>query len=550
MSADAKTARNSPNADGVDNYQGDLKMLTYNKNLFPISDFLAGKMVKKIVGYPRMILEPQGGKGDLADKVCEHWRDMHHRPEIMAIEIDENLQAILREKGFKVIDSDFLSFAGPDKFDLIISNPPFDEGDKHLLKAIDILYKGQIICVLNAETLKNPFTNSRKLLVRTLEELGAEIEYYEGAFLDAERTTSVDVALINILVERNVEEDLFAGAKDRAEECKDTVQGENALSTGKTIREMVAHYNQIVAVCTETIVAYYKNYSKVHNYIGLNQEPKSLSGSKDLTSMLQDTVNKTVREVRKNFWRSALELDVVTQRLTKEKREEFEHQLSQQCEMDFTENNVRAFILNIIGGHEKTIMDSVVALFDRFTIESSYRDTVYEKNIHYFNGWKTNDAFKVGERVIIPIYGSYGLPFINWGRWDLNWQAAQVIRDIDLVMNYFDGMRPYCSMVSAIERAFAQGENKAIYSTYFKITAHKKGTLHLTFMDKDILRRFNVAACIGKGWLPDGYGTEPFGKLTAEKQDVVKSFEDEKIYEENLDAPLFPTESRVLKIAA
>lgn len=105
-------------------------------------------------------------------------------------------------------------------------------------------------------------------------------------------------------------------------------------------------------------------------------------------------------------------------------------------------------------------------------------------------------------------------------------------------------------MVSAIERAFAQGENKAICSTYFKITAHKKGTLHLTFMDKDILRRFNVAACMGKGWLPDDYGTESFGKLTPEKQDVVKSFEDVKTYEENLDAPLFPAESRVLKIAA
>ena len=525
-------------------------MLTYNKNLFPISDFLAAKMIQKIVGYPETILEPQGGKGDLAEKVSEHWKHKHHRPEIMTIEIDENLQAILRAKEFKVIDSDFLAFAGPDKFDLIISNPPFDDGDQHLLKAIDILYKGQIICILNAETLKNPYTNTRKLLVRKLEELGAEIEFYQGAFLDAERTTSVDIALINIFVERNVEEDLFAGANDKSQECQDTVKGDCALSTGKTIRELVAHYNQVVAVCTETIIGYYKNYSKVHNYIGLNQEPKGANDRRKLTCILQATVNKTVGEVRKSFWRSALELDVVTERLTNKKREEFEHQLAQQCNMDFTENNVRAFILNIIGGHEKTIMDSVLALFDKFTIESSYRETVYEKNIHYFNGWKTNNSFKVGERVIIPISASYGSAFFDWGKWKLDYRAAQTIRDIDLVMNYFDGMRPYCSMVSAIEKAFVQGENRAIASTYFKITTHKKGTLHLTFLDKDILRRFNVAACTGKGWLPDDFGTESFAKLTPEKQAIVKSFEDVKIYEKYLHAPLFPAESRDLQIAA
>ena len=26
-------------------------------------------------------------------------------------------------------------------------NPPFDNGDKHLLKAIDIMYNGQIVCL-------------------------------------------------------------------------------------------------------------------------------------------------------------------------------------------------------------------------------------------------------------------------------------------------------------------------------------------------------------------------------------------------------------------
>ena len=48
-------------------------------------------------------------------------------------------------------------------YDLIIMNPPFDNGDKHLLKAIDLQKNGgAIICLLNAETLKNPYSKYKK----------------------------------------------------------------------------------------------------------------------------------------------------------------------------------------------------------------------------------------------------------------------------------------------------------------------------------------------------------------------------------------------------
>ncbi|NOR25368.1 MAG: DUF4942 domain-containing protein [Desulforhopalus sp.] len=94
------------------------------------------------------------------------------------------------------------------------------------------------------------------------------------------------------------------------------------------------------------------------------------------------------------------------------------------------------------------------------------------------------------------------------------------------------------------------GENLNLESTYFKISAHKKGTLHLTFLDKDILRRFNVAACKGKGWLPEDYGTKNYVKMLPEERELVDSFEGAKIYEKNVDIPLFPAQSTLLKLAA
>lgn len=195
-----------------------------NKSFYPTPASLVQKMVYKIKGHPSKVLEPSAGKGDLVEGVSDRWKYNHgHKPEICAIEIDPVLQATLRGNGHKLIDTDFLAYTGPDKFDLIIMNPPFDDGDKHLLKALDIMYRGQIICLLNAETLRNPFSNERKLLVRRLEEAGAEIEYIKNAFISAERKTDVEVALINIIIDRKVEDDLFADCDDHGALAYQTV---------------------------------------------------------------------------------------------------------------------------------------------------------------------------------------------------------------------------------------------------------------------------------------------------------------------------------------
>mgnify|MGYP003290709934 CR=1 FL=1 len=60
-------------------------------------------------------------------------------------------------------------------------NPPFSNGDKHLLKALQIQQNGgKVVCLLNAETIRNPYTETRKTLVDLLEKYEAEIEYIEN----------------------------------------------------------------------------------------------------------------------------------------------------------------------------------------------------------------------------------------------------------------------------------------------------------------------------------------------------------------------------------
>ena len=521
-----------------------------DKNFFPTPKNLINKMLAKIKNNPEKILEPSAGKGDIVDALKDSGRTYGGcRYEISAIEKDETLIATLRGKGTTVIDSDFLLFSAPDKFDLIIANPPFDRGGEHLLKAIDIMYRGQIIFLLNAETVKKSHTKTKQLLARKLKEFGADIEYHTGMLQNAERKTNVEVALIDITIDRKIEDDLFDGVVDRTTEIEDKVKDNQELSTGLNVKELVAEYNQIVKIGTETLIGYYKNHNKIGRYIGINRKAEEYESEMDLTGKMQWQLNKFLKVLRTDFWKRTLELKEVKNRLTEKKRSEFETQIDKVCDMDFTENNIRAFVLNLINNYEKTLTEAVLDIFDLFTIRHKWDGgDLHEKNIHYFNGWKTNKAFKVGKKVIIPVNSSYANSFIDWDGWKLNYTSERFLSDIDIVMNYFDGMSDYISIADALTSGFKTGENKGLRSSYFTITAHKKGTIHLTFNSDDILRRFNIAACKGKKWLSESYGSKGYKLLTESERGVVDSFENKKSYDKNLNQKIFDCSKPELKL--
>ena len=183
-----------------------IKTFTLRRKVYSIE---CGTRSPKVHGKtPLYILEPQAGQGNIVEYIREKLYG-YKKPTIHAIEKDENLVAMLKGKDIPVIDRNFLTYNGLDKYDIIIANPPFSAGAPHLLKMIDIMYSGHIVCLLNAETLRNPCDNLRKSLIRKLTVLGADIEYRENCFLSAERTTKVEVAIVHIHIKRVIEDDLF-----------------------------------------------------------------------------------------------------------------------------------------------------------------------------------------------------------------------------------------------------------------------------------------------------------------------------------------------------
>lgn len=156
---------------------------------FPTPPEIAGKLLSA-VDWKRVetILEPSAGRGDLVE--CAIRRNggglsvrygRYDLDDIDCVEIDPNLRALLTGKGFRVVHDDFLTYHTRKRYSLILMNPPFSEGDKHLLHALELCeHGGQIACILNAETIRNPFTNSRKLLARELRQSRTKKEQPKG----------------------------------------------------------------------------------------------------------------------------------------------------------------------------------------------------------------------------------------------------------------------------------------------------------------------------------------------------------------------------------
>lgn len=522
-------------------------MFKDNADLFPTPEWLVKKMLSKVDFRNQKIkniLEPSAGLGNIID-VINSDINKHSSYNICAIEIDNKCRNVLLSKNVKVIDSDFLTYNGLEQFDLIIANFPFSDGDKHLHKALDVLFSGQIVCLLNAETIKNPYSNSRKDLVSKLNKLDAKIEYLENAFSDADRKTNVETALIYIEKIRDVETELFndvSSSEDSFDELKESFE----VATKDNIHNIVQRYNQDKETVTSQIMDFYKNYKKVSKYLTLavigediqRHSQNVKQDTKELTEIMKDKLNNFVSKLKRDYWLEAMNLNEVKSRLTSQKKQELQSELNKYCNMDFTENNIKIFIDNLMANYPKMIDEAIEYMFDKFT-QYAFRDgrntnNEYSKNIHLFNGWKTNTAYKVNKKIILPFRAEYGNRLYS--------DKIDFLNDIDMVFNYFDDKGLKNDLLEYIETAgykaniattdtaeivqgyLYQGETKNIPTRYFNITFYLKGTVHLVFVSQEMLRRFNIYVAKKRNWLPSDYG------YTAKQE--FKDFETSKEYKQ------------------
>lgn len=470
------------------------------------------------------------------DEKKEYDCELHRYRELAADEAAE-YKALKREKELRyrldlhVIHDDFLTFQSRKHYDLIAMNPPFADGDAHLLKAIEIQRRsgGMIRCILNAETIRNPYTNRRRFLTRKLTELEAEIEYVEGAFSDSERRTDVEVALIKINIPAPKREStIFDRLRRAAEVDEPTPPDVTEMTVADFMGQIVSRFNVEVDAGIELIREYeaMKPYllesfeSSIYSYPTMTLcvgEPGRLSRGS------VPRINEYLRLVRAKYWGALFSNKEFVGKLTSNLRDEYMKKVSAMADFDFTLFNIQQIAEQMNAEMGRGIQETIVALFDKLTQEHSWYPEC-AKNIHYYNGWKTNKVHKINSKVIIPTYGMFSSYSWHKDTFEVH-QAESTISDIEKVFDYLDGNETAAvDLHGVLLRACEAGQTRNIPCKYFDVTLYKKGTMHIKFRNQALVDRFNIYCCRKKNWLPPSYGKTAYEDLTAEERTVVDGF--------------------------
>lgn len=469
------------------------------------------KMVSPIKLKNRNILEPSAGKGDILDYITKDYCGAD-KSRIYAIEKDMDNVYILQGKGYKIIANDFLEYTPIHSFDLILMNPPFSNGDEHLLHAWEIIKNGDIVCLLNAETIKNPYTQRRKLLKNIIDMHGS-VEYLGNCFHFAERKTDVNVALVRLHKESDdVFKIDFEGEKVKTPDFIDDAKAGNQVQMYDKIGSYLYAWEQMQQATIDFIKArkkldfYASAFMTIEKITGIVNSIKT-----NTKNDMQTAFNQVIDEAKSNAWREIIANMGMDRYMTAKIRESFNDFCTAQGAMELNRENI-VNLIKFMFLNSKNIMDRAVAdLFDRFC-------SFDEKNKIYTEGWKTNSNYKVNKKLILPRFVR-----CEWGgKYSTNFNRYNEYDDIEKVMCYLSGISyeemdvlkdeykderykrnipldhyKRVSLKLAISEV-SVGDNSRHESEFFYFRCYKKGTLHIEFKDENLWQRFNITAAEGK----------------------------------------------------
>lgn len=474
--------------------------------------------------FDGLFLDPQSGNGAILDYVTEK---LIERRNVVAIELDMELRFLLQGKGYTVIGSDFLEYDEPVEFGLIIANPPFSTGVKHALKIWEVLAGGgNAAILLNRETINNPNTKERRLLLsilagminypfeariidqgfdrlddlaNLLQALEAEgwIEYLGQCFLESERPTDVEVGLIRFTKPAKdftisfdkLPMDLDGGVSEEEFAA-------NPLAHPNVIKDTVSRYNAALATLKERHIT----QSKLDFYL----QGISLFGFGDhleKSLVRSESLAEQVATLKSRFWDTVFQKTKLRDRTTSHFHGEFRSFARQNQSMGFTETNIYE-VLGMFFQNQGDIMQScMIDVFDKLS------GFCAENKIHT-EGWKTNKSWRLNKKIIHP----YGVRHDKkWG-FSTQYSNYDIYTDLDKVLCWLDGVnvekgvRTSWAIDNFIRctRDYGKDYRDEFESYFFKIHIFKKGTVHLIFKDLKLLAQFNRQVAEGKQWLGDG----------------------------------------------
>lgn len=466
--------------------------MTIDLQFYPTPSTLAYKAVGKFKtkGFNRL-LEPSAGTASLLEPFLTG--QYARTDKIDCVEIDLNNQAVLRSKKLNVIDADFLSADLHGLYDKIIMNPPFAKGAEHFIKAFDLLVNGEIVAILNAETIKNPYSSVRKHLLRIIEDNESSVEFIEQAFV--EQNTSVEVALIWINKKADIKHNFTIGLELDGKPDLSLENKQELAIRSNTIGNMVAIFNAAVKSLKSAEIAQEESlyYARLLGQ-PINQIDAELEIKPD---DFQNRYNERYDNLKNRAWNNILNSTEFQKYLSSKAYQKLIADFEQVSKLSFTESNIRGFLLGLVESQGDMNMQMLLDTFDEIT---KYRP----ENRAYYRGWKSNakhttQAWQIKmTRFVIP------MPNYSWSH-SMCYEHLRKLADFDKTFCMLAGKASIeNSLHNLFNNRFNELNGGARCSTEFFDVRYYSGvgTVHFYPKDKKLIDRFNRLVGRERAWLP------------------------------------------------
>jgi predicted RNA methylase len=497
------------------------------------------------------LLDACAGTGALAEAYLRHvHRSRHyHRDDLCvdAVEIDARHHPLLREKGIKVVGLDFAEFESGAIYSHVILNPPFAQGAKHALKAYDMLWEGEVVAILNAETIRNPFSAERRRLCSLIESTG-RVEFVEDAFKGegVEREAAVEIALVHLVKEAESNDDwigpvidsLGVDKTDLGESDVFRVPTELTLPNGFVQNQCIAFRQAVKAmreqVRAAAVATHFANrigqtMAEASGKVNTDAEKAKMLAS---ANGVRASLREKYLELKDRAWTSVLRSTETLNRLSMKVQKQAESQFKDIAALEFNEVNVHGFLLGLVESQPEMQIDMACDVFDQIT-------KYWSDNTTFYRGWLSNDRHRTNgmrirtTRFILPGHSTSSYQS------SLGWESNQLLADFDKVFAMLDGkQRPDFGLVQLFSTKLGELRNgKRLASDYFEVRYYAMaGTIHFFARDKKLVDRLNKIVGRRRAWLPPAQDeSEAFWKaydksekLDGEVREEVKKLRREK----------------------
>lgn len=479
--------------------------------------------------------ESQMGRYRVRLRERARYKFKQDRLKFLAVEIDPRHHANLRELGGTVLGYNFLDIESLATVDQVIMNPPFMEGAKHVLHAWECVYDAEIVAIVNAETVRNPYSQERQALVDLIDKHGS-VEFLQNQFIGegVERETAVEIALIYLAKEPvstfdtdSILRGLKKGDNIKGPEIDPEISTALAMPenlVGNTYRRFV-----IAVEAARKAAEIYAVAEKASTELGITLEQMQAKGVgnnyREPSISLRMTANAYFQErhesLKKQAWAQIIRSALVKDKLSNQARRKVEADAETIYQLEFSIANIHGFLAGLYDSMGDIYSEMVCGLFDNIIGRSS-------DNVAFYKTWKSNERHRFGMRIrrtrfIIPNFS------VTWGG-SLCYESEQFLADIDKVFGYLHGVsEPYDdSLVAAFKKERCDRGDR-ISTRYFDFRFYKgAGTMHFYPKSQEIVEKLNRFVGARRQWLPSQMdeANADFAKQYDEAEKLTKEYDE------------------------